>query len=129
MLERCAAELKLVQARYGEIEVGPNADWVIIKRWLLPGGWNKPEIAVLVRIPPGYPITPPDNFYADDDLRLADGRVPGNASPNCTFGDRQWLQFSYHVEAADWRPQADLLQGHNLLTFLLGAAKRLSEAN
>ncbi len=129
MIERRKQELHLVEAAYGELEISPNLDSVIIKRWSLPPGWNKPETAVLVMIPAGYPMTPPDNFYTDNDLRLANGTSPGNSSPNQPQIGRQWVRFSYHVESADWRPSADLLSGHNLLTFLTGVAKRLSEVS
>lgn len=76
--------------------------------------------------PAGYPITPPDNFYTDGDLRLSDGRQPGNTSQAEQLGE-SWLQFSYHLESGDWRPQANLLAGDNLLTFLVGVSARLAE--
>lgn len=129
MLERRQQELDLIRAKYGEIEVGPNLDWTVIKRYALPPGWSKTETAVLVLIKPGYPVTPPDNFYADNDLRLENGSVPGNVSPDQSHVGRLWLQFSYHVEPQDWKPHADLLKGHNLLTFLVGVEDRLSEAS
>jgi hypothetical protein len=117
-------------AEYGELECGENLEWVIIKNWNLPTGWNKTETSVLVQIPSGYPVTPPDNFCADNDLRLADGGMPGNSTANVSQLERLWLQFSYHVETADWKPDVDLLQGHNLLTFLrIGVTRRLLEAN
>ena len=130
MIDRRRQELQLLETTYGELEIGPTIDWVVIKRWQLPPGWNKTETAVLVLIPGGYPITPPDNFCTDNDLRLANGALPGSSSPNQQHIGQQWLQFSYgHIEAGDWHPDADLLQGHNLLTFLLGVTKRLAEAN
>jgi hypothetical protein len=129
MVERRKEEISLIQARYGEIEVGSDLNWVIIKQWKLPPGWSRTETEVLVPIPPGYPVTPPDNFYTADDLRLANGNPPGNATPGQSQLGRLWLQFSYHVEPGDWHPHADLLQGHNLLTFLGGVAGRLSEPN
>ena len=130
MIERREEELKLVEARYGNIEVGTQLEWLVINRWSLLTGWNKRETAVLIFIPPGYPVTPPDNFYTDNDLRLANSALPSNTSPNHNGHlDKQWLQFSYHVEGGDWHPHADLLQGHNLLTFLAGVEKRLKEPN
>lgn len=129
MDERRKREFDLIAAQYGATEVGPNLDWVLIKRWSLGPGWNQSETSVLVLVPAGYPVTPPDNFYVDSDLRLANSQVPGNASPNQSVIGRPWLQFSYHIEGADWRPHADVLQGHNLMTFLAGVARRLSEAN
>jgi len=129
MIERRKQELELVRRDYGEISVGDNLEWVLIRRYKLPPGWSKPETDILILIPSGYPMTPPDNFYADNDLRLANNGQPGNTSPNSAQGDRQWLQFSYHVETSDWKPHADLLMGHNLLTFLHGVKRRLQEAN
>ncbi len=130
MIERRREEIRLIEAEYGEVEVGPNLDWLIIKRWPLPSGWNKGESAVLIFIPPGYPVTPPDNFYTDNDLRsVGSTQPPGNTSPDQSQVGRSWLQFSYHVEAGDWQPHADVLQGHNLLTFLVGVRRRLSEVS
>ena len=130
MIERRKRELELVRAEYGDLEIGDKLDWVIIKKWPLPNGWNKTETSVLVLIPPGYPVTPLDNFYTDNDLRLSNGGQPGNSSVNASQLGRSWLQFSYHVEQEDWKPHGDILQGHNLLTFLkIGVTRRFSEAN
>lgn len=129
MFERRAREFELVEAAYGELEPSPTFDWFVVKRWPLPPGWNKTETAVLVLLPTGYPVTPPDNIYTDPDLCLADGRPPGNAEGFIDHNGRRWRLFSYHIEPGDWQPHADVLQGHNVLTFLQGAAQRLSEAN
>lgn len=127
MLDRLMVEIGLIRDRYGEVETGSGLEWVIIKEWPLPHGWNRQSTELLVLIPPGYPVTPPDNFYTDHDLRLANGQVPGNANANNQQLGRSWLQFSFHVGTGDWKPSADLLGGHNLQTFLQGAAKRLQE--
>jgi len=129
LLERRRRELDLVLGRYGEIETGSDLDWVIIKRFPLAPGWNKAETPVLVMIRPGYPTVPPDNFYVDNDLRLANGQDPTNASRNQKQLGRPWLMFSYHVDESEWKPHPDLLEGHNLLTFLLGVGRRLSEVS
>lgn len=129
MMERRKQELKLVEARYGELEVSPTLDWFIVKHWRLSPGWSKSETQVLIQIPPGYPVTPPDNFYTDQDLHLERGLQPGNSNPNVVLIDRRWHSFSYHVEGGDWLPHADPLNGHNLLTFLQGVAKRLAEVS
>lgn len=129
MIEHRKKEFKLIEAKYGDIEVGPQLEWLVIDQWPLPAGWNKQKTALLVFIPPGYPVTPPDNFYTDNDLLLANGATPGNTSPNQVGPlDKQWLQFSFHIENGDWHAHTDLLQGHNLFTFLNGVEKRLEEA-
>ena len=128
MHERWKGELLLVEAVHGPIDIAPDLAWFIMRRWSLPPGWSKRETAVLVLIPPGYPVTPPDNFFVDPDLRLANGGMPGNAGPETQAG-KQWLRFSYHVESGDWKPHADSKQGHNLLTFLQGVGNRLAEVS
>lgn len=129
MIERRKEELRLVEAKYGELEVDPNFEWFIIKRWGLGPGWNVTDTPVLVLFPPGYPVTPPDNFYTRNDLKLAVGGEPGNTSLNVNQAGRTWRQFSWHVEAGDWRPHAEILKGHNMLTFLEGVSQRLNEAS
>lgn len=124
MTDRIKREVALVQSAYGEVEVDPDLSWFVIRRWLLVAGWSKQATRLLVLIPPGYAITAPDNFYTDADLRLAGGATPGNTSPAQQAGE-PWLQFSYHLEHDEWQPE----QGHNLLTFLAGVARRLRETS
>lgn len=129
MTNRLRDEYKLVEAQYGELELGANLEWFIVKTWHLPPGWSKPVTVLLVLIPPGYPVTPPDNFYTDNELQISGGTQPGNTNPNQNLAGRQWRQFSYHIEGGDWQPHAEPLKGHNLLTFLIGVEKRLSEVS
>lgn len=123
MTDRIKRELALVAAAHGELEVDPDLRWFIVKRWPLVAGWNKDHTKVLVQIPPGYAVTPPDNFFTDSDLALKGGGQPGNATAAQPINGQQWLQFSYHIEAGDWQPD----KGHNLLTFLVGVSNRLRE--
>lgn len=125
--ERIHAELELVVLTYGELEIDPALNWFVVKRFPLPQGWNSSQTSVLVLIPSGYPTTPPDNFYTDGELRLADGRPPGSTTANQHQADRIWLMFSYHVEPSDWSPSPRIVEGHNLLTFLAGVDGRLKE--
>ena len=124
MRERRQKEVTLVKVAHTELEVGPNLDWFILTKLVLPPGWSLDATDTLILIPPGYPTTPPDNFYTLPDLRLKNGTMPGSATTASQLG-RSWLQFSYHVK--DWNPHADYRQGHNLLTFLEGVRRRLSE--
>jgi hypothetical protein len=127
--DRVRSELELVKREFGDLEVDPTLGWFVIKGWKLPPGWNRQETNLLVQVPPGYPTTPPDNFYVDEDVRLASGALPGNTGYGHELAGRRWLFFSYHVEGGDWRPHAEPLRGHNMLTFLRGAQARLSELN
>ena len=127
MREEVAQELTCVERQYGGLEVDAQSAWMIVVHYPLPLGWNKPETKILVLIPPGYPTTPPDNFYTDDDLRLADGSQAANASPGQSAAGGTWQQFSYHVQAGEWQPHAEPLRGDNLLTFMAAVGRRLSE--
>lgn len=123
MTDRIKRELGLVESVYGELEADPDFRWFIIKRWPLVSGWNKEQTRLLILIPPGYALTPPDNFYTEPDLAVEGGGQPGNTSTAQPINGQQWLQFSYHIEASDWQPE----NGHDLLTFLAGVSRRLKE--
>ena len=129
MKNRRQDEINLLKKKHDKIDVDANYQWFIIRELVLSEGWNKHSTDLLVLMPSGYPNIPPDNFYTDHDLRVA----AGNQLPNCTSQtnqlNQQWLQFSFHVDKATWKPHAEILQGHNLLTFVCGVVKRLSEVD
>lgn len=128
-MERRKEEVDLLGKKYGEVEQGPNLDWVLFKAFPVPPGWSVASTELLVMIPPGYPFTPPDNFYVPVGFRLASGATPGNYSEGTTQVGRQWGQFSFHIQAGDWQASPEVLDGHNLLTFMLQVEKRLREAS
>ena len=129
MLDRRQAEIELLRHKYGDLEVGPSLEWALFKAFPLPSGWATNVTELLVTIPQGYPFTPPDNFYVSPGLKLASGASPGNYSEGVSLLGRQWGQFSFHPEKEQWKPSSDLLDGHNLLTFMLQVEKRLGELN
>src|SRR2546422_8750721 len=104
--DRLRAELALIRQMYGEIEIGPGNAWFVVARFPIPPGWNKTETPLLVLVPSGYPVTPPDNFYVANDLRLAGGGEPGSASANQSQAGRTWKMFSWHLDAV-WQPSRD----------------------
>lgn len=76
----------------------------------LPVGWSKPSTEVRFLVPPAYPFAPPDCFWADGDLRLADGRQPQSSSiaqpiPEAGLAG---LWFSWHV-VGSWSPNKGTL--------------------
>jgi hypothetical protein len=124
MTDRIKREVALVAAVHGPTDVDPQLRWFVF-RHPMPAGWNKQECRIMVQVPPGYAVTPPDNFLTDADLRLDAGGEPGSSSVTQGPDGQQWRQFSYHIEAADWQPE----KGHNLLTFTAGVVRRLKEAS
>ncbi len=125
MLDRRRREVDLLRDRYGDLETGQAMDWVIFRRFKLPGGLNREETELLVEIPSAYPQCAPDNFYVAEGLRSGSGGALSNYSEGVSKLGRNWGQFSFHVQ--DWSPSSDIPDGHNLLTFLLGVEKRLKE--
>lgn len=125
--ERIRREVDLVRHQYGAAEFDSAHGALLIPEFPLPSGWNRSETWVLILVPPGYPTTPPDNFYTDPGLRLASGSPPSNTSAGQRHAGRSCLMFSYHLESGDWWPGPEPDDGHNLLTFLAGVARRFEE--
>ncbi|MFN7017546.1 MAG: E2/UBC family protein [Fimbriimonadales bacterium] len=142
-LQRIAYEVALAAARYSQTKSADYDDeagsWVVIKDFPLPPGYNYERTDVLILLPPNYPQTPPDWFYVDDNLRLADGRKPSHVFYNETRFDpnrasqmidappqmKGWTACCLHIRS--WRPAANPLEGHSLLSvceLIRGALKR-----
>ena len=118
-------DIDLLKSRFEDLVVAEDQSWVEVLSYKLDTAlWSKHTTRLRVLVPPGYPVTPPDNFFVEPDVRLADGGAPANTSP-VTHGGEPWLQFSFHLEGGTWRPEA----GHNLTTFMEGVAQRLSEGD
>lgn len=128
MKERIQQEVKLLQKKYGALECGPNLEYVLFKEFKLPSGWNRDVSELLVIIPAGYPSTPPDNFFIPVGFRLASGSSPSCYSEFVSHIGRQWGQFSYHVDG-EWHPTSNILEGDNLLSFMIKVLDRLKELN
>lgn len=124
-MNRRIDEIQAIREMYGEVEHGAEFDWLLITRFALPEGWNRDQVEFLIVIPPGYPTTPPDNFYVAEGLRLTDGRSPNNYAEGQTVIGRSWAQFSFHAES--WNPTPDPQCGDNLVSFVLAATRRLQE--
>lgn len=129
MLDRRHQEIELLRKKYGQLEYGPNLDWILFKEFQLPAGWNRTSTPLLILIPPGYPVTPPDNFYVPIGFRLSSGVMPSNYNESQSHLGQQWGQFSFHPKTEDWKPASDILDGDNLLTFMLAVERRLKEVN
>jgi len=70
----------------------------------LPAGWSQATTGVTILVPPGYPTTRPDCFFADATLRLASGQDPASSGIQpLGAAPRRW--FSWHLES--WNPLVD----------------------
>lgn len=128
MIERLLQEIEFLQKQYGELEHDPNISWILFKEFKLPLGWCKEYTELLIKIPSGYPSIPPDNFFVPTGFSLASGQSIGCCTPSGSFIDREWLQFSYHIDG-EWNPSENVLEGDNLMSFMLKVLDRLKETN
>lgn len=125
MHERVRQEIELLRGRFPNLQHGEQLNWVLIPSYPLPNKYNKSHTSLLWIIPPGYPQTPPDDFFVDGDLSLRDGNKPPpalNLGANSSSGPApvagNWSWFSWHPESGRWRPAAEIEKGDNLSTFL-----------
>lgn len=87
----------------------------------LPNGWTKEYTEVKFIAPIGYPLSRPDCFWADFDLRLGNGGMPQNANINAIpHYNGSYMWFSWHLSS--WNPNND-----NLITYLNVIKRRLHD--
>lgn len=115
-------ELTRLTGRSPAAVLHPQADGTLIVEVpdvVLPAGWSMPSTIVRWVLSPGYPAAQPDCFFADADLRLANGAMPVNSGLQQLQG-RQLLWFSWHVQG--WRPGHD-----DLVSYLRFIESRLAD--
>lgn len=75
----------------------------------LPPGWSRPKTTLRIVAPVGYPMSQPDCFWIDADIRLANGAMPRSANLNpIPETSEHLLWFSWHL-ARPWDPNRDTL--------------------
>lgn len=141
-LKRIHYEVALAAVRYSRTHSADFDDesgsWVIIKDFPLPKGYNYETTDILVLLPSNYPQTPPDWFYVDDNLRLANGDKPSHVFYQNTAHDpnarrpiseppqmQGWTGCCLHIRS--WQPAANPVEGHSLLSvceLIRGALER-----
>lgn len=129
LAERLAQEEPLLRQAFPAATLDAGRLTLTLPGHRLPAGWSRTRTEVLVSIPVNYPAGQPDNVCVRPDLTLTGGAAPGNCQGIQLHAGRPWLQLSYHVHPADWRPRADPAAGSTLADYLAGALTRLDEAS
>lgn len=106
-------QLAQLRDRYGNVEVkllGSGTTLVTVHEVPLPPGWNKAKTSVRFLVPPTYPYSALDCFWADPDLRLAGELVPqaSNANNPIPEDGGGGLWFSWHLTGG-WNANRDTL--------------------
>lgn len=100
---------------------------IIFQGWELPPGYDRPAADLLLRLMPGYPDVPPDMWWFDPGVRLADGRVvPATESVEPHLG-RQWQRWSRHFTPGQWHSGIDGLE--SFLALVRGEVVRCAGAS
>jgi hypothetical protein len=83
---------------------------VLFPTYKLPSGYDRQASDLLLRLNPGFPDVPPDMWWFNPAIRLADGRaVPATEVTEHHLG-RTWQRWSRHFNAGQWRSGIDSLE-------------------
>jgi len=85
---------------------------VVLPKWPLPPGYDRPDADLLIRIPTGYPDLPPDMWWFDPPARLANGSNPPAADSTEQHLGRNWQRWSRHFQAGQWKSGVDGLESY-----------------
>ena len=90
------------------VQSGDGSYLITVPNVELPAGWNAKSTTVRFLVPVGFPVSQPDCFWTDPNLKLDRERVPQNTGPNpLPNGPSPLLWFSWHVQK--WSPNSDSL--------------------
>jgi hypothetical protein len=88
---------------------GTGAMNITVPNLDLPDGWSKRQANLYFKVPVGYPVSRPDCFWVDPDIRLANGNMPKNSNMQPLPPEQTpKLWFSWHAE--QWQPSRDSLK-------------------
>lgn len=105
-------DLRYLSDRATEHQVAAEANMtcVVLPGFLLPPGYDRDRSDLLLRLNPGYPDVPPDMWWFDPPVRLANGGGIAATDYSETHLGRSWQRWSRHLEAGQWRSGVDSLE-------------------
>lgn len=127
MLTRIDEELQLLRTRFPTLEFMAAGNWVRLKSFRLPAGWNRSITDVAFQIVPSPQA--PYGIYVPAGLQF-NGTRPNNYSEpvaNVPFTDTSWGLFSWAFGDGEWQPATTAAGGSNYLNWALGFAHRFAE--
>jgi hypothetical protein len=87
-----------------------NMTCLVVEKFDLPTGYNRPEADLLLRLPVGFPDTPPDMWWFDPPVLRADGKQIPNTEVTEAHVGRRWQRWSRHFNGGQWKPGVDCLE-------------------
>jgi len=96
---------------------------LVLSQFPIPAAFQPPAAALLIKLPPGYPLAAPDMFWLKPGISLNGGGQP-QATSFEGVGGEQWQRFSWHLPAGYWQPGKTTLRD-----FVRAVVARLQKAN
>lgn len=87
-----------------------NMTCVVFPGYKLPSGYNRATSDLLLRLQPGFPDVPPDMWWFNPAIRLADGRAVQATEVIERHLGKEWQRWSRHFNAGQWRSGVDSLE-------------------
>lgn len=111
LLEEDQAFLDSLNLEWQSVNIG-SSQWIIIKDYKIPEGYNTDTVELGVRITSGYPTAQLDMLYFCPPLHRID-KKPINALSTLDIEGREFQQWSRHRTGINpWRPDIDNLGTH-----------------
>ena len=95
-----------------EVASEANMTCVVIRAWPLPGGFNLSQADLLLRLSAGYPDVPPDMWWFDPAVTLANGQRVHATEHSQPYLNRTWQRWSRHLQAGQWQSGIDGLESY-----------------
>lgn len=92
------------------VSMEANMTCIVFPGYKLPAGYNTAAADLLLRLQPGFPDVPPDMWWFNPAIRLADGRVVQATEVTERHLGRDWQRWSRHFGAGQWRSGIDSLE-------------------
>jgi len=123
LLPTVTAQIERAREDFPELQASAQPDGfirVLVPQLPIAAGWDRPELRVLVLLPPGFPTAKPNGFEADPALRLADGRAPSQGYGAQQIGSESWGHYC-------WQPQAWAADRETLWRYIKFIQRRFAE--
>jgi hypothetical protein len=94
--------------------IANEGNWLIIRDYPIPKGYNVRSADIALMIPPNYPAAQIDMAYFYPHLQKTNGKGV-TATSSQIIDDKNFQRWSRHREAGEWRPGEDNVMTHLLL--------------
>jgi hypothetical protein len=95
-----------------EVVIEGGSTNIVLTAWSLPAGFDRSSADLLLRLQAGYPDVPPDMWWFNPAIKLADGRTIPATEVTETLLGRAWQRWSRHLQPSQWQSGSDGLESY-----------------